>query len=169
MLIAKFLGILNKSEAPEAPKRWLGDNSIGIWIWDLLLLKYIPDLNTTIECFKRRTIGLSRTQFYLGRQHILLVASFITQDSMKFFVLTTVLAACAVSSLVRFKIAFRLSLVQWHHLMAKMFAQGTAVTFDGSLISMRSPEITACCPCINGACGDGTRCTPYCGYRPWYV
>ena len=39
----------------------------------------------------------------------------IIQDSMKFFVLTAVLAACAVSSLVRFKIALR----QWDHPMAK--------------------------------------------------
>ena len=55
----------------------------------------------------------SRTQFYLGHQHTL-VAS-ISQDLMKFFVLTAVLAACAVSSLVR---SLRLSL-QWHYLMAK--------------------------------------------------
>jgi hypothetical protein len=79
---------------------------------------------------------------------------------MKFFVLTAVLAACAVSSLVRFKIVLKLFL-QWHYLMAKMFAQGTA---------LGSPETTACCPCLNnGLCGDGTGCTPYCGYRPWYV
>jgi hypothetical protein len=37
---------------------------------------------------------------------------------MKFFILSAVLAACVVSSLVRFKIALRLSL-QCYHLMAK--------------------------------------------------
>jgi hypothetical protein len=61
-------------------------------------------------------IGFSRTQFYLGHQHTLVLVASITQDdSMKFFVLTAVLAACAVSSLVS---SLGLSL-QWHNLMAK--------------------------------------------------
>jgi hypothetical protein len=87
------------------------------------------------------TIRFSRTQFnYLGHQHTLVASHHPRLDE--------ILHSHRSSSSLRcifvgtFKIALKLSL-QWH-LMAKMFAQGTAVASDGSLISKRSPETTEC-------------------------
>ena len=71
----------------------------------------------------------------IGHQPHALVA-FITQDSMNFVVLAAVLAACAVCSLVRFKIA----------LMASFGSK-------------------KCCYCSHKKyCLDSTSCRHYCGY-----
>ena len=66
-------------------------------------LQYIP-LKNPLNSLKGGSLSdhkFSRTQFNISTHFSILFQVHITQDSMKFFVLTAVLAACAVSSLVR--------------------------------------------------------------------
>jgi hypothetical protein len=68
---------------------------------------FAPDSDTLAGIIAQLQVGWTHFNYYQKRQRTsLLTFKFITQDSMKFSVLTAVLAACAVSSsLVRFKIA----------------------------------------------------------------